>query len=910
MNRRFSKNNELTVLLIYTIVIISVLVLAGMCDVPLWVNALFSVFALFSEVFMIIITYFERFSVMFRSIFMSVSLIILCGYSFSAMGINALMIIALLVVCCIAALYGEIKVNIILFLFSFICAITSFLEIYPRIEYVRIVALGSMLIGEIILVIMLAKNAKIERQNIYRNRSNSDLLRLVEIKKMDAESATKAKADFLASMSHEIRTPMNAICGMSDLLTQTELTPIASDYVKTIKSSADNLLGIINDILDFSKIESGMLDLIDSEYELKNTLATLQNVVNTRIGNRNIIFLVHVNPKLPMKLFGDELRVHQILLNLLTNAVKFTEAGSIILTIDYEMISSSQLMLKFWVSDTGIGIKEEDCDKLFGAFTQVDMERNRNVEGTGLGLAITSRLAKQMHGNISVKSEYGSGTTFYVEIVQDIADSTPCDAQLLSHRDRVLHILLDNGLYRDNVERMLNDLKVPYVFHKNDKWLTRALKNQKREIVIYDYDSYHDSILGICSDNRNVLFVGMVSLNQVITESEYDNVCYLHNPLTMFSIIPLVVGNIVKSKVKRTEISPFYAPDARVLVVDDTIANLKVAEGLMGQYKMNIVTAQSGREAIEMLKQDHDFDMLFIDHMMPGMDGIELVKRLRAEQDDFYRMIPIVALTANAIKGMEEMFLKNGFDGFLPKPINIKLLAEILHKWLPAKKQIAKDEYSEGQDMANEFTSDFETVKTAFAAYRDFDLLEALALCDGKVEILFSVIKVYVKGYTASRTRLEEYLATGDVKNYGIEAHGLKSSSKSIGAIEFSDYAKTFEMACKNDNWEYVKDNHSAFLTDYDKIIAELSNIFEKLAPSACGSGEAVSEEELRTVLLEVRALLEEWDSESSLDKMNDLLEHSFEPDMLKRLEDIRDSIDTFDYSIATDVIDEILKEG
>lgn len=390
-----------------------------------------------------------------------------------------------------------------------------------------------------------------------------------------AEEANRAKSNFLANMSHEIRTPMNAIIGMSDIiLREDSLDENVKNEISVIRKAGDGLLNVINDILDISKIESGKYEIIEEEYDLAELIYDVSTLIYSRLKETEIELNLCVYSDLPRRVIGDEIRVKQILVNILGNAVKFTSRGSIELKCEC-MKAGNDHVLCFDVTDTGVGIREEDLKTIFGAFNQVDTRKNRNIQGTGLGLAISRNLARMMNGDILVESVYGEGSTFHITLRQKSAGSEQIGPKMAM------------------------------------------------ELEQFRYEP-------VCSSNEE---------------------------------------NIRSYK------------DKHILIVDDNNVNLQIAKGLMQPYEIEIDIADSGRKAIEMVKEKH-YDAIFMDHMMPELDGVDTTNMIRKMENGIYRDIPIIALTADAVSGTKEMLLASGMQDFLAKPIDKNELKEVIEKWL------------------------------------------------------------------------------------------------------------------------------------------------------------------------------------------------------------------------------------
>ena len=537
----------------------------------------------------------------------------------------------------------------------------------------------------------------------------------MEEKNEVAIEALEAKSNFLANMSHEIRTPMNAIYGMAEILEEKEADPAAKEYVAVIKRSSENLLSIINEILDFSKVDSGHMEIVEEPYDFNELLQDVVSIIEIRMRGKNLKLQLSIDTSVPRTIIGDETRVRQILINLLNNAVKFTRQGSITLSIRWQDDSAGVGMergiMTLSVKDTGIGIAEENINKLFTAFGQIDTKKNRNVEGTGLGLAICKSLTDAMGGRITVSSQLGVGSVFTVVLPQKVQDATPC---------------------KFDAKQM---------------------------------------------------------------EAAYQR------------------GNFEPA---------FAAPKARVLIVDDNKVNLQVAQELMKLFGINASTAESGPEAIDRVtKQLIRYDVIFMDHMMPFMDGVEATGQIRAIGSDYARRVPIIALTANAIKGVEQQFLAAGMNDYLPKPIRVEQLQMLLEKWLPREKLFPPGTTMEEVERREAAVRWWDLSREEQLARLDgIDTASGIRNCAGSVDAYYQLLQTYASSNLLHL--LQGFFEKEDLANYTVIAHSIKGASQSIGALDVAEKAYALERAGKRNDINYIWDHHDELAEEYGDILEML----------------------------------------------------------------------------------------
>ena len=524
-----------------------------------------------------------------------------------------------------------------------------------------------------------------------------------EIKRVrqQAEKASIAKSEFLANMSHEIRTPMNAIIGLNDIIMEECGDTEIYAHAKDVQSAAKNLLAIINDILDLSKVEAGKMELVYVDYYIKVLVDEIVGMMDMAASQRGLILKYECDETIPCQYGGDDGRIKQILINILNNAIKFTKKGYVRVYITGKTgKNKDEELLIFHVEDTGCGIREEDLEKIFEDFRQVDSKRNRSAEGTGLGLAIVKHLVELMEGTIEVESTYGKGTTVTITLPQKIVDKRP-------------------------VSQMP---KVPQ------------------------------------------------------TEQKI--------------------------------IDTFTAPGVKVLIVDDNVINRKVARGFLKNYAFDLTEAESGPEAIELVREVR-YDIIFMDHMMPGMDGIEAAEIIRRDCGENGTAPVMIALTANAMEGMREHFLECGFEDFISKPLDRKELNQLLLRWIPEKYRQMEDREEEAKPI------DPQAIQID-----GVDMNAAIQFYSGDEDGFIELLELYCMD-GKRKTGLLCELVESDILRYQIEVHGLKSASANIGAVEVSEMARAQENAAAQGDREFISEKFPLLLAEYETLLENIEQFLK-----------------------------------------------------------------------------------
>ncbi|MCD7709399.1 MAG: ATP-binding protein [Clostridiales bacterium] len=687
----------------------------------------------------------------------------------------------------------------------------------------------------------------------YVLRRQSEINLSVDERIEELKEAERSKDDFLANVSHEIRTPINTICGMSETVLRDENIPVnLRDDIFSIQTAGQNLLSVVSDILDFSELQAENVELVEDAYSIGTLAGDIINMSVAKCGSKKIEIVVDLQADIPTGLVGDDQKIRRVMFNLISNAIKFTNEGCVLIKVGCRK-EEYGINLMVSVRDTGIGMNRDQMEKIFTMFSQVDSKRNRQEGGIGLGLAISKAIVTQMGGFITVQSEPDKGTDIRFTVPQKVANWEPVakveNAAMLNVAIYInmeqFGLIATRDTYVETIDNMISQLQVScHVCQSLPEMKRRAQREYLTHVIISVSEYQEDkAFFDILAEQAQVLVLLDREHEALLTN---DNLVRIYKPLCVLSVVMALNGK-GKKKVGAADLhhyqrEAFTAPTARILAVDDNKMNLKVLENLLKPYKVQLVTVTSGPEALEFIGT-RNYDLVFMDHMMPEMDGIETLKRIRSKPGQYYKRVPVVALTANAVSGMREMFLSEGFDGFVAKPIEMSVLDRTLRRFIPEYKIVTDDgEKHDDPDTAEAQHSWAEEAKApsgepeAVSAddveptgegvrlnLGDLDIEKGLMYC-GDEEGYIDVLRLHYRDGEKNREKIEDCYAAHDWKNYQIYVHALKSSMMSIGAVNLSEMAKKLEAASKEGDEEYILAAHAVTMEEYERVLGILAN--------------------------------------------------------------------------------------
>lgn len=627
----------------------------------------------------------------------------------------------------------------------------------------------------------------------------------LEAAKSAAEKAEYARDIFLANMSHELRTPINTILGLNELILRESQEEAVKEYARDIRQAGNILLALVSDILDFSKLEADKMELTEGIYDVSSLLNDLINSISVQQRRKKLDLVLEIAEDIPYKLFGDEIHIRQIIGNLLSNAVRYTDKGRITLHLSWKELPKDSIEIFVIVKDTGIGIKEEDIPKLFKAFQRMDSTIRSKDDRTGLGLAITQRLIEMMGGKLEVQSVYGKGSAFSFKIVQKVVDREP-----------------------------LGDFEKQY-------------RESLRSI-----EDYHEK---------------------------------------------------------------FIAPMGRILIVDDNAMNLAVAQGLLKGTRLQIDVAASGEECLELIKRK-TYHLICMDHMMPVMDGVQTLHAIRALEGNPSRDIPVIALTANAVAGARELYLKEGFQDYLTKPIDADKFENMLIEYLPSNvvyltnNRDINDEYEKSREEGD---GEFD-IRESQLYLMGFNLRNGLRYMGGDKALYGKVLRDFHSILQEKETALKDFLQKGDMPGYTIIVHSLKGNARNVGADDLADEAFELEKMAKAGQLEDVTVRSPILFSMMNtmrnslRVYLETEDAGEKTQQEAPEeSAGKITEEDWVRALQELAARLDDFDGESAASKLRELKRYDRPESDKKMLRLCEKAIKDYAYDIALEVVNAVL---
>ncbi len=682
---------------------------------------------------------------------------------------------------------------------------------------------------------------------MYRMQTHTQEEKEAEDLREQVRREQRIREDFIANTSHEMRTPVNTVSGLSEIMLQKNLPDDVHNSILDIQMTGLELQNIVTDILDYAALESDTLVLHPRVYSITSTLNDVMNMTVFDNRNKQLEIIFDCDPNIPSQLEGDENQLRRILNSLISNAIKYTSEGGVIVRVGFRP-EAYGINLIVTVQDTGVGLSPEDQELILRSFYQQDSGRNRKSSGLGLGLPIVSALVKKMGGFLIVKSQEGAGSEFTFSIPQRVVSNEPSIA--LRHPGSIKLAWYYNApsaapplraALADHIQHFSDSFGI--ISHRStslEECKRRVTQGQNTHLILGQEEYLQDK--SYFDELANRLFIILVADRNSSLEAG-PKIHVLYKPYNAMMLAEILNdSNLMSNTLRKKEQRRFIAPEAKILVVDDNLMNLKVVEGLLRKYRIRVVTATSGEEALSLV-ESKDFDFVFMDHMMPGMDGVECFHRIREKTGRYYTQLPIIALTANAIAGSREMFLAEGFSEFVAKPIDTTILNEILHRFIPLEKQLPEEEVripkqaektapapeekkrKERKGKSRKAPKEIRTAEDLLNVLPGIDKEYAMTYC-GSVDNFAELAQVYLRSGRQYQRDLEKALRDMNLKEYSILAHTIKGTSRTLGLVSLADKAFEQERAAKAERAGGVREHHDSFVVEFSQILNILGSYF------------------------------------------------------------------------------------
>lgn len=762
----------------------------------------------------------------------------------------------------------------------------------------------------------------LKRRSKERKRTDDKITELQE--------TNRRTEDFLANVSHELRTPINAVTGITAVMLKNEENVDKKKDLFSIQIAGHRLFSQIGDILDYTEIDTRRIKVSEEPYMVSSLINDI--IMGNRLSEREnkLELIFDIDPSIPSVLLGDEKKIKKILQHLIDNAYKFTKKGGIYVRV-YALHKAYGINLCIKVSDTGVGIAEEELEKIRERFYQANGGRNRRVGGLGLGLPIVYGMVSAMEGFIQIESTVGEGTIVSVSIPQKVSDEA--SGIVVENREEIClacylrpekyEVPAVRDYYNQMISHMVQGLDIPLHRISNVDELEKLTSMYQLTHLFIGREEYEEKKAYFEDSAQNMKVIVVADDDFVLPQD--SRVKLLKKPFYSLPIVNILNAGAAADEALLKE-KHMICPDVRVLVVDDEPMNLMVAQGIFRDYQMSVTTAESGRKAIELCEKE-DFDLIFLDHMMPGMDGVETLKRIRKLYEDVGSAFMVIAFTANAVSGAREMFLREGFDEFISKPVDPLEMERVLRKVLPKSSiQFVDEDYRIKSEVieAQADTKDGKTDGLIPGSQTEEDKLNRLEdagihtqsgiqYCSGDKEFYVELLTKFAKDGERKETEINDFYKQEDFENYSILVHALKSTAKMVGADSLSENAKHAEMAAKNHDVGYIREHHEELLDEYHQVVQCILDVFELAEKGTMqlvkGNATEISEEELLQRLAELKGRLDTFEAdkaESLILEMSGIIFKGVSMDEL--LYDVRQDVDDFEFTLAAEKVETLIQ--